>query len=45
MDCMHFQFIPNGMTKEQMEELFQKFYKTHFMRPKVLLGYADLERF
>jgi len=42
MDCMHFQFIPKGMTKEQMEELFQKFYKTHFMRPKVLLGYAAM---
>ena len=42
MDCMHFQFIPKGMTKEQMEKLFQKFYKTHFMRPKVLLGYAAM---
>ncbi|MCK4618415.1 MAG: B12-binding domain-containing radical SAM protein, partial [Desulfobacterales bacterium] len=42
MDCMHFLFIPEGMTKERMEALFQKFYKTHFMRPKVLWGYATM---
>ena len=42
MDCMHFQFIPNGMTKAQMEELFQLFYKTHFLRPKVLWNYTSM---
>ncbi|MBT9438102.1 MAG: radical SAM protein [Desulfobacterales bacterium] len=42
MDCMHFQFIPNGMTKERMEELFQMFYKTHFLRPKVLWNYTTM---
>ena len=42
MDCMHFQFIPNGMTKERMEELFQMFYKTHFLRPKVLWNYTSM---
>jgi anaerobic magnesium-protoporphyrin IX monomethyl ester cyclase len=42
MDCMHFQFIPNGMTKVQMEELFQMFYKTHFLRPKVLWNYTTM---
>ena len=42
MDCMHFQFIPNGMTKERMEELFQIFYKTHFLRPKVLWNYTSM---
>ena len=42
MDCMHFQFIPKGMTKGRMEELFQKFYKTHFLRPRVLIGYAAM---
>lgn len=42
MDCMHFQFIPKGMTEEQLQRLFTLFYKTHFMRPKVLLGYAAM---
>jgi len=42
MDCMHFQFIPNGMTRVQMEELFLMFYKTHFLRPKVLWNYTTM---
>jgi len=42
MDCMSFQFIPAGMTRERLEELFIKFYKTHFQRPKVLLGYLAM---
>ncbi len=42
MDCMDFIFIPHGMKKERMEELFQLFYKTHYTRPKVLLGYAAM---
>jgi radical SAM superfamily enzyme YgiQ (UPF0313 family) len=42
MDCMHFQFIPNGMTRAQMEELFRMFYKTHFLRPKVLWNYTTM---
>jgi radical SAM superfamily enzyme YgiQ (UPF0313 family)/glycosyltransferase involved in cell wall biosynthesis len=42
MDCMHFLFIPKGMTKERMEKLFLRFYRTHFMRPKVLLNYLSM---
>lgn len=42
MDCMQFLFIPNGMTKERLEELFITFYKSHFKRPKVLLGYVAM---
>ena len=42
MDCMHFQFVPEGMTRERMEELFQKFYKAHFMRSRVLCGYVTM---
>jgi anaerobic magnesium-protoporphyrin IX monomethyl ester cyclase len=42
MDCMNFQFIPHGMTRDQLETLFIKFYKTHFMRPKVLFGYGTM---
>ena len=42
MDCMKFLFVPNGITLERMEELFILFYKSHFMRIKVLLGYAAM---
>ena len=42
MDCMHFLFIPKGMTKERLEALFTRFYKTHFLRPKALWGYATM---
>ena len=42
MDCMHFLFVPKGITKERMEKLFIEFYKNHFTRPKVLLGYIAM---
>ena len=42
MDCMHFVFIPAGMTKEGLEKRFKEFYKTHFLRPKVLWGYMTM---
>jgi len=42
MDCMHFQFIPHGMTRERLDELFLLFYKTHFKRPGVLWNYVTM---
>jgi radical SAM superfamily enzyme YgiQ (UPF0313 family) len=42
MDCMHFQFVTHGMTRERLEELFQAFYRAHFKRAKVLLGYVAM---
>ncbi len=42
MDCMHFLFIPRGMTKERLEQLFKQFYKSHFLRPRVLWGYVTM---
>jgi hypothetical protein len=42
MDCMHFQFVTRGMTRERLEELFQAFYRNHFKRTKVLLGYVAM---
>ena len=39
MDCMHFLFVPRGMTKELLERLYMKFYRKHFLRTKILLGY------
>lgn len=40
MDCMQFLFVPKGMTLEKLEELFTKFYKTHFTNVKVLMNYV-----
>lgn len=42
MDCMHFVFVPAGMKRERLEELFITFYKTHFKRPAVLWGYVTM---
>lgn len=42
MDCMKFQFIPKGMELEVMEKQFINFYKYHFQRPRVLLGYIAM---
>jgi len=42
MDCMHFLFVPKGMTKEVLEKLYVKFYQKHFMRIKTLLGFIAM---
>ncbi len=42
MDCMNFLFVPKGMNRERLEELFQDFYRSHFQRPKVLWGYVTM---
>ena len=42
MDCMQFLFIPKGLTKERMEVLFIDFYKSHFKRIKVVMGYVAM---
>jgi len=42
MDCMHFLFVPDGLTKNRLDELFKRFYKKHFLRPKVLWQYVTM---
>ncbi len=42
MDCMHFLFVPKGMTKEQLEALFADYYRSHFSRFKVLFAYVTM---
>ncbi len=42
MDCMRFLFVANGMTREKLDKLFIKFYKSHYMRPKVWLEYMTM---
>lgn len=42
MDCMHFLFIPRGMTRPQLERLFKEFYRRHFMRARILRDYTTM---
>jgi radical SAM superfamily enzyme YgiQ (UPF0313 family) len=42
MDCMHFVFVTKGMTREKLDALFLHFYKSHFMRPRVIWGYVTM---
>jgi len=42
MDCMTFAFVPKALRKERLEELFTEFYKSHFLRPKVMAGYVSM---
>ena len=42
MDCMEFLFVPKGITRQRLDELFVGFYKQHFQRPRVLLGYVAM---
>jgi len=42
MDCMHFEFVPVGMNREQMERLFTEFYKRHYTQPRILFNYFTM---
>ncbi len=42
MDCMQFVFIPHGMTKERLEEMFIDFYRRHYSRLKILFAYVTM---
>ncbi len=42
MDCMQFQFVPKGMSRERLDELFVGFYRAHYTRPRILLGYVAM---
>ncbi len=42
MDCMHFQFVPMGFTKERLQELFTESYKSYFKKPRTLFNYISM---
>ncbi len=42
MDCMNFVFVPRGMTKDRLNQMFTQFYRRHFTRPRVLWGYIKM---
>jgi anaerobic magnesium-protoporphyrin IX monomethyl ester cyclase len=42
MNCLNFVFIPEGLTRERLEERYQEFYRRYFQRWHVLLGYVTM---
>lgn len=42
MDCMHFLFVPKGMSRKILERFFLWFYIRHILRPKMLFSYITM---
>lgn len=42
MDCMHFQFVPKGLTKERLEALYSEFYRTYYKRPASIRKFVSM---
>jgi radical SAM superfamily enzyme YgiQ (UPF0313 family) len=42
MNCMNFVFIPNGMTKEQLEGLYDEFIRRFYRRTRIHWGYTKM---
>jgi hypothetical protein len=42
MNCVNFVFIPHGMTKDQLEGLYNEFISRFYRRNRIHLGYAKM---
>lgn len=42
MNCMNFVFIPQGMTKEQLEGLYDEFIRRFYRRTRIHWGYTTM---
>ena len=42
MNCVNFVFIPHGMTKEQLEELYNEFIRRFYRRSRIIRGYTAM---
>ncbi len=42
MNCMNFTFVPNGLTRERLEELYSQFIISFFNRPRIWWGYITM---
>lgn len=42
MNCLNFVFIPKGFTKEELEKLYDSFFKRFYGRPKMLFKYFSM---
>lgn len=42
MNCMNFVFVPRGMTRERLEELYNELIRSFYRRPRIHWGYAQM---
>ena len=42
MNCMNFVFVPTGMTKEQLEGLYNEFIRRFYRRTRIHWGYTKM---
>ncbi len=42
MNCMNFVFVPHGMTKAQLEKLYDEFIRRFYHRPRIHWGYTRM---
>ncbi|WP_304441172.1 radical SAM protein [Geobacter sp. DSM 9736] len=42
MNCMNFVFIPKGMSKPQLEDLYNQFIRRFYRRHRIHVGYAKM---
>jgi len=42
MDCMNTVFVPNGMTREDLERLFLALYKRYYTRPRTVWNFVTM---
>lgn len=42
MNCVNFVFIPNGFTKERLDERFHEFYRKYYERIRILAGFVKM---
>ncbi len=42
MNCLNFVFIPDGFTRERLEERYREFYRRYFQRLPVLWAYVTM---
>ena len=42
MNCLNFVFIPHGMTREQLEGLYNEFISRFYRRSRINWGYAKM---
>lgn len=42
MNCLNFVFVPHGMTRERLDELYDEFIRRFYRRTRIHLGYAAM---
>ncbi len=42
MNCMNFVFVPHGMTKQQLENLYDEFIRSFYHRTRIHWGYTKM---